>query len=210
MKFQIKDYVIEYEVIRKDNKNLYFRFNDNCKLIITAPKYISDKEVKDLISKNASSLLTMYENALIKKERKGFFWYLGKSYKVEFDNRVSDVVFDEDTITCMNEESLEKFYLDECSRVFQEEIEACKKCFNNLPEFSFRIRSMRTRWGVCNRRTNTITLNTELLEKDITLIDYVIIHELCHFFEPNHSKNFWHLVSLACPDYKEKRKKLKY
>ena len=69
---------------------------------------------------------------------------------------------------------------------------------------------MRTRWGVCNRRTNTITLNTELLEKDITLIDYVIIHELCHFFEPNHSKNFWYLVSLACPDYKERRKKLKY
>ena len=67
---------------------------------------------------------------------------------------------------------------------------------------------MRTRWGVCNTRTNTITLNSELLKKEIELIDYVIIHEMCHFFEQNHSKQFWNLVSMACPDYKEKRKKL--
>ena len=69
---------------------------------------------------------------------------------------------------------------------------------------------MRTRWGVCNIRNNTITLNTELLKKEIPLIDYVIIHEMTHFFEPNHSKNFWNLVGMAIPDYKEKRKKLRY
>ena len=68
---------------------------------------------------------------------------------------------------------------------------------------------MSTRWGVCNRARNIITLNTELLKKEITLLDYVIIHELCHFYEGNHSKNFWHLVSLAYPNYKEARKKLK-
>jgi len=41
------------------------------------------------------------------------------------------------------------------------------------------------------------------------LIDYVIIHELCHFFEGNHSKAFWDLVKLAYPNYKEARKKLR-
>ena len=49
----------------------------------------------------------------------------------------------------------------------------------------------------------------ELLKKDINLLDYVIIHELCHFFEPNHSKKFWNLVGLAYPDYKNARKALK-
>ena len=49
----------------------------------------------------------------------------------------------------------------------------------------------------------------KLLKKDIDLLDYVIIHELCHFFEANHSKNFWHLVGLAYPNYKEARKRLK-
>ena len=68
---------------------------------------------------------------------------------------------------------------------------------------------MLTRWGVCNPSKKTVTLNTELLKKDIDLLDYVIIHELCHFFEANHSKNFWYLVGLAYPNYKEARKRLK-
>ena len=62
MKFKLNDYIIEYEVIRKDNKNLYFRFDDNCRLIITAPRFVTDKEVQKLISKNAQELLLMYEN----------------------------------------------------------------------------------------------------------------------------------------------------
>ena len=53
---------------------------------------------------------------------------------------------------------------------------------------------MKTRWGVCNRSNNTITLNSELLKKEITLLDYVIVHEMCHFKHPNHSKDFWNEV----------------
>lgn len=210
MKFKLNDYIIEYEIIRKDNKNLYFRINENCKLIITAPRFITDMEVKNLITKNSSAILKMYEDALERSERNKLFWYLGKSYKVLFDNRVTEVTFDGDTITCHNEDALNKFYLDECNRVFNEEIDICKKCFSQLPEFTLRLRKMRTRWGVCNTRDKVITLNTELLKKEIPLIDYVIIHEMTHFFEPNHSKNFWNLVSMAIPDYKEKRKKLRY
>ena len=68
---------------------------------------------------------------------------------------------------------------------------------------------MKTRWGVCNRSNNTITLNSELLKKEITLLDYVIVHEMCHFKHPNHSKDFWNEVSKYYPYYKLARKKLK-
>lgn len=210
MKFKINDYIINYEIIRKDNKNLYFRFDENCNLIITAPKFIKDDEVKNLITKNSSAILKMYEDALDRKERNEAFWYLGTSYSVIFDNRVQDVLINDGVITCHDEEALEKFYLKECERVFQNEIDICKNCFNELPEFTLKIRKMRTRWGVCNIRKNIITLNSELLKKDINLIDYVIIHEMAHFFEANHSKNFWKIVEAAIPDYKERRKKLKY
>ncbi len=210
MKFKINDYIINYEIIRKDNKNLYFRFDENCNLIITAPKFIKDEEVKNLITKNSSAILKMYEDALERKERNESFWYLGTPYNVFFDNRVQDVKIDEDTITCHNEEALDKFYLSECERVFQSEIDICKNCFNELPDFTLKIRKMRTRWGVCNIKKNTITLNSELLKKDISLIDYVIIHEMAHFYEANHSKNFWKIVEAAIPDYKDRRKKLKY
>ena len=210
MKFKLNDYIINYEVVRKDNKNLYFRFDENCNLIITAPRFISDKEVQNLIMKNSSAILKMYEDALERSKRDEKFWYLGKSYEVNFDNRVKDIEVGEDTITCFNEEALEDFYDKECKRVFKEEIDVCKKCFNNLPDFDLKIRRMRTRWGVCNTRKNIITLNSELLKKDISLIDYVIVHEMAHFFEANHSKNFWHIVEEVIPDYKVKRKKLRY
>ncbi len=210
MKFKINDYIIDYEVVRKDNKNLYFRFDENCTLIITAPKFISDDEIKNLITKNSLAILKMYEDALEKSERDKLFWYLGKSYEVTFDNRVSKLEFEDDHIICHDEEALEKFYADECVRVFNEEAETCKRCFNNLPDFEIKIRKMRTRWGVCNTRKKIITLNSELLKKDISLIDYVIVHEMAHFYEGNHGKNFWKIVGDVIPDYKERRKKLKY
>ena len=68
---------------------------------------------------------------------------------------------------------------------------------------------MKTRWGVNNVTKRIITLNSELLRKDVDLIDYVIIHELCHFYEANHSNKFWYQVSLRYPDYKMARKRLR-
>jgi len=210
MKFKINDYVIEYEVIRKDNKNLYFRIDENCKLVITAPRFITDEEIKNLISKNSGAILKMYEDALERSERNTLFWYLGKGYQVIFDNRVTEIVFEDDKIICHDEDALNKFYNDEYVRIFNEEVDVCKNCFSELPEFTLKFRKMRTRWGVCNTKDKIITLNTELLKKDKELIDYVIIHEMTHFFEGNHGKHFWELVSMAIPDYKEKRKRLKY
>ena len=52
-------------------------------------------------------------------------------------------------------------------------------------------------------------IKRDFIKKDIDLIDYVIIHELCHFYEANHSKKFWDLVSIYYPDYKNARKRLK-
>ena len=56
----------------------------------------------------------------------------------------------------------------------------------------------------------TITINTELITKDVHLIDYVIIHELSHFKHMNHSKEFWQYVEKVYPYYKKARKELKY
>ena len=68
---------------------------------------------------------------------------------------------------------------------------------------------MTTRWGVCNTKTYVITLNKELYNYDIECLDYVCIHELSHLVYPNHSSDFWNVVSEYCPNYKEIRKKLR-
>lgn len=70
------------------------------------------------------------------------------------------------------------------------------------------IRAQKTRWGSCSSKKN-INLNCKLLFMPEEVVRYVMIHELCHTLEMNHSKRFWALVEDCDPDYKNNRKKLK-
>ena len=93
--------------------------------------------------------------------------------------------------------------------VVSSRLERLRMQFTDLPEFRLRIRKMSTRWGVCNIKSMTVTLNSELIKKDVSLIDYVIIHELCHFKHMNHSTEFWKEVEKYYPYHKMARKMLK-
>lgn len=70
------------------------------------------------------------------------------------------------------------------------------------------IRKQRTRWGSCSSKGN-LNFNVLLMMAPIDVIDYVVIHELCHRKEMNHSKRFWALVESQMPDYKECRRWLR-
>lgn len=83
--------------------------------------------------------------------------------------------------------------------------------FGDLYGFKFNriaIRSQRTRWGSCTRDGN-LNFNYKLIYLPVEIMDYVIVHELCHLDELNHSKKFWFLVSEIVPNYRELRKELK-
>ena len=70
------------------------------------------------------------------------------------------------------------------------------------------IRGQKTRWGSCSSKRN-LSFNFKLMQFRKEVIDYVIVHELCHLKEMNHSKIFWSYVEIYCPDYKSLRKELK-
>ena len=70
------------------------------------------------------------------------------------------------------------------------------------------IRETKTRWGSCSSEGN-LNLHWKLILLSERLSDYVIVHELCHRVEMNHSKSFWAQVGAVLPDYKERRKELK-
>lgn len=198
------DVIIEH----KQNKNLYIRVTDNLELLVTCNKRVSEKEILDIIEKNSKSLIKMYNKKLKELDNNSIFYYLGKPYTIIYNKDVKKYYIEEDCIIVKDEQMLNKFYSEECVRVFTEEIEKYKPMFNYLPKFSLRVRKMKTRWGVCNRGNNTVTLNSELLKKEVRLIDYVVVHELSHFKEVNHSDKFWYEVSLRYPNYKEARKEL--
>ncbi len=68
------------------------------------------------------------------------------------------------------------------------------------PKITFR--SMTSRWGSCNYKKKIITFSKELIHYPVTCIEYVVVHELAHFLQPNHSKSFYDIVEQILPDYK--------
>ena len=78
----------------------------------------------------------------------------------------------------------------------------------NLSPKQWKIKDIKYAWGSCSSKKN-ITLNAKLAKKSDTIIEYVVLHELCHLKYMNHSKEFWNLIEVYMPDYKTRRKELK-
>lgn len=85
------------------------------------------------------------------------------------------------------------------------------KKFNVFYKFGVKkitVRNQKTRWGSCSRRGN-INFNFRVVYLPDYLVDYIVIHELCHLGELNHSKKFWDLVSQTAPKHRELRRELR-
>jgi len=98
-------------------------------------------------------------------------------------------------------------YKEEASKFISERI----NYYNQIYEFDYNrisIRNQRTRWGSCSSKKN-LNFNYRILFLPKRIADYIIIHELFHLKEMNHSRRFWNLVAEAVPDYLEIRKELK-
>jgi Predicted metal-dependent hydrolase len=83
--------------------------------------------------------------------------------------------------------------------------------FNRIYKVDFNriaIRDQSTRWGSCSCKGN-LNFNYRIVFLPERLIDYIVVHEMCHLREMNHSSRFWDLVALALPDYAVRRKDLK-
>ncbi|PIV51975.1 metal-dependent hydrolase [Candidatus Falkowbacteria bacterium CG_4_9_14_3_um_filter_36_9] len=82
--------------------------------------------------------------------------------------------------------------------------------YNKIYNFKFNrisIRNQKTRWGSCSKKGN-LNFNYKIIYLSLKLADYIIVHELCHLQEFNHSSQFWNLVARSFPDYKIIKKQL--
>ena len=190
-------------VVKKSNKNTYIKIKDDLTIYVTTNYLTSKREVKVILDNEKDFLRKALSRVKKKLEKEELFYYLGKKYdiiKVPFENiEVSD-----GKIFVKDEKTLEKWLKKEIKRIFSERLEYNYNLFDeDIPFPKLKIRSMKTRWGVCNKRDNSVTLNSKLIKYSIHEIDYVIIHELSHFVHFDHSREFWETVRIYMPDYKK-------
>lgn len=102
---------------------------------------------------------------------------------------------------------LEKWYRAQAGKIFEERVRAINKEAGHRVNRIF-IRGQKTRWGSCSRLGN-LSFNWRLIMAPAEVIDYIVIHELSHLKEMNHSAGFWRLVENLCPDYKKHRQWLR-
>lgn len=209
MKYEIDNKEYDVIITKKNNKNTYIRVKEDLKIYITTSRFTTKFEIKSLLNNNIDTIKKMIDSQNKKNKKNEFFNYLGNSYEVFIDD-VNEIKFLDDALFVPSKEYLDKWLKKEIKKLFQERLDYNFNRYNEkIPYPKLKIRTMTTRWGVCNIRDNSVTLNTKLIEYDIEKLDYVIIHELSHFIHFNHSKSFWNQVEKYTPNYKQIRKDLK-
>ena len=208
MKYVIDEVEYNVNIIKKNNKNTYIRIRNN-EIYITTNYFVSKSYIKQLLDNNYNTIKKMIEKENKKIEKNNNFYFLGKKYDVIYVN-YNDIEISDDKIFVKSEEYLNKWLKKQIEVIFKERLDYIYNLYvEKIPYPKLKIRKMKTRWGVCNRSNNTVTLNSELIKYGYEQIDYVIVHELSHFIHFDHSKNFWFQVSKYCKNYKEIRKSLK-
>ena len=113
-----------------------------------------------------------------------------------------------DATDVKNKERIVTRFLDQqCKDQFGEIMAEIYPLFQKygVAQPTLRIRDMDTRWGSCLSKNGIITLNKRLLEAPRSCIEYVVMHEFCHFIHPNHSKQFYGFLAMLMPDWKNRK-----
>lgn len=202
----------DYEVVilkKKGTKNTYIRVKNDLCIYVSTNFLTPNYSIKKLIETNYKRICEMIDFQEKKVKNNLGFFYLGKQYVVIYcDN--SDIEFRDGKVYLPHDFDIDKWYKKQAKKLFLERLNINYEKFSRkIPYPDLRIRKMTTRWGVCNTRSHTITLNLELIKRDICYLDYVIVHEMSHLIHGDHSSAFWKVVEENMPDYKKYRDEMK-
>lgn len=210
MKYKIDDEYYDVVVEKKNNKNTYLRVKEDLTILITTNFFTSKHSIKKLLDDHKDDIVKMIEKKRKDKEKEENFYYLGKKYDIIEVYTMDNIEFNDNYVFVKSKDVLDKWLKKQIKNLYQERLDYWYDVFEeNIPYPKLKIRKMKTRWGVCNKRDNSVTLNFNLIKYNKECLEYVIVHELSHFVHFDHSKDFWNLVEKYCPRYKEITKELK-
>jgi predicted metal-dependent hydrolase len=215
---------IQYEIKYKNRTSYKILIDGYGNIEVHAPKKTPDEKVMKLLEENWEPLLNKVKE--MKKRLQGpqekvyedeeTFLYLGNSYPIEImtDRNITKdhVKFEGDKLhiyvkvydEAKIKQSLQRFYYQQCKSAVEKSVSNYQSYFKTKPR-SITITDSKTTWGTCDSNLR-LTFNWRLAMAPPEVIDYVVVHEMCHMVHLNHDRSFWRLVGKLMPDYKEKER----
>lgn len=170
-------------IIRSKRRTVGISIKPGGKIIIRAPRLLPKTAILSFAYEKADWILSSYEK--------------------QKDRTVPSKDEPKDAATL----ALEKRYRDAAKEYIPKRVEYYNE-FTGGTYHKITIRDQKTRWGSCSSN-GTLSFNYRLMLAPPRVLDYVVVHELCHLTHMNHSTDFWNMVASILPDYKEYRKWLK-
>lgn len=215
--------IIEYEIVRSKIKNLYIHVRDN-KVIVKAPIKMKQSEIEDIVDRKKKWIYEKINQNVVENYKDGnTVKILGKDFllqvqflkdiKLILELNESDVVISlplerkNRNNTQIIKDLINNLYM----KIAEKEVAMAMMVVTRIVGIKpnkYRIKRLKTAWGTCTQNKN-ITINSELMKYDRQVIQYVVLHEICHLKYMNHSKEFWNMVEKYMKDYKEVRSRLK-
>ena len=204
------------QLIRSHRKTIGLQITNDARLIVRAPFYASEDYIYKLLGKKEAwirSKLDYFKERQNKVLARRFepgeeFLFLGQAYPlVVVENLPKAVVLDGSLMIAAvalgnARDHLENWYRAHALAYISEKTQYYAQLAGGLRYESVRINGATTRWGSCGY-TNGLNFTWRLIMAPERVVDYVIIHELMHLKQKNHSRKFWAEVGLMRPDYKE-------
>ena len=166
---------MEVKIIRSNRKTVSIQVNQDLSITVRAPQRVTQKEIKRILEKN-DSWIQKHIEMLREKQAEA-----------------------EDVKKLTAEEI--KTLAEQALKLIPQRVEYFARQVG-VTYGRITIRNQKTRWGSCSRKGN-LNFNCLLMLAPTEILDYVVVHELCHRKEMNHSKAFWTEVEKVLPDYRQ-------
>ncbi len=184
IQYQSRLYELPYTLVRSGRKSLAVSIDPDGQITVRVPQRISQKEIDHFLIDKRIWIVTRYLEMMKRRQ----------------DIPASD-------LTDTQRAALEKRYIAAAKEYFPKRA-AYFQQFTGGTYSRISIRGQKTRWGSCSAK-GTLSFNWRLMLAPPAVLDYVVVHELCHLSHMDHSDSFWKKVESVYPDYRTARKWLK-
>ena len=214
-----------FKVVKEKRKSLAVEVYPDFTVLVKSPEQAKDFEIKDFVNRktpwiekqlNYFKQFNMPEDKFY--ETGSSVLYLGRQYQVIieksplrniikiFNNKIYILTPSIQKLDEVND-VFQNWFIKRAEIIFNERLNVCMKAFPDLEMPKLRIRKLNKRWGSYLKK-HEIILNPALIKASKPSIDYVIYHELCHAYYPNHTDEFYNLLSLKMPNWEKIKEKM--